>query len=75
MRIKTLNKKIKELENKYKNVKGTQTGVFCRITGYYRNVDPNDPKNNNWNKGKTEEYRNRKMFDLKKTENKYNQII
>lgn len=37
------------------NVHGTTTEVYARIVGYYRSV-------RNWNKGKREEFTERKMF-------------
>lgn len=41
---------------------GKPAEVYSRITGYYRPVQ-------NWNDGKTQEYRNRRVYDLKdKTE-------
>ena len=36
---------------------GKETEVYSRITGYYRPVK-------NWNDGKSEEYKNRKVYDL-----------
>ena len=36
---------------------GEKTEVYSRITGYYRPVQ-------NWNDGKTEEYKNRKLYDI-----------
>ena len=36
---------------------GKETEVYSRITGYYRPVK-------NWNDGKAEEYKNRKVYDL-----------
>ncbi len=36
---------------------GAVTEVYSRITGYYRPVQ-------NWNAGKTQEYKNRKVYDL-----------
>jgi len=45
----------KELEQ----VSGTPTEVYARITGYYNNI-------HRWNPGKTEEYKERKVFVLKK---------
>ena len=33
------------------------TEVFSRVTGYVRPI-------NNWNKGKREEFKDRKMFDV-----------
>ena len=35
--------------------------VYSRVTGYFRPVA-------NWNKGKQEEFRQRKMFKVKKNE-------
>ena len=40
---------------------GAKTEVYSRITGYYRPVQ-------NWNDGKAQEYRNRKVYDI---ENSY----
>ncbi|MFV0528701.1 MAG: ribonucleoside triphosphate reductase [Lachnospiraceae bacterium] len=37
---------------------GEQAEVYSRITGYYRPV-------RNWNDGKTQEYKNRKLYDTK----------
>ena len=37
---------------------GSKTEVYSRITGYYRPIQ-------NWNDGKTEEYRNRKEYNIK----------
>lgn len=39
---------------------GKETEVYSRITGYYRPVK-------NWNDGKAEEYKNRKVYDLNKS--------
>lgn len=36
---------------------GAPTEVYSRITGYYRPVQ-------NWNEGKSQEYKNRKMYDV-----------
>ncbi len=36
---------------------GEKTEVYSRITGYYRPVQ-------NWNDGKAEEYKNRKLYDI-----------
>lgn len=36
---------------------GGRTEVYSRITGYYRPVQ-------NWNDGKTQEYKNRKLYDI-----------
>ncbi|MCR5143693.1 MAG: ribonucleoside triphosphate reductase [Lachnospiraceae bacterium] len=37
---------------------GKKAEVYSRITGYYRPVQ-------NWNEGKTQEYKNRKLYDIK----------
>ena len=37
---------------------GEKAEVYSRITGYYRPVQ-------NWNEGKTQEYKNRKVYDMK----------
>ncbi|MDR0551054.1 MAG: hypothetical protein LBG72_03430 [Spirochaetaceae bacterium] len=39
------------------NITGTQAEVYSRIVGYYRSV-------RNWNKGKREEYGERKLFEV-----------
>lgn len=39
---------------------GEKTEVYSRITGYYRPVQ-------NWNEGKTQEYKNRKLYDIKES--------
>lgn len=39
---------------------GAKAEVYSRITGYYRPVQ-------NWNEGKTQEYKNRKSYDIKKS--------
>ena len=41
-----------------------ETEVYSRITGYYRPVK-------NWNDGKAEEYKNRKVYDLNKSHLKH----
>jgi len=38
--------------------------VFSRVTGFFRPVQ-------SWNKGKAEEFKDRKKFDLKATAEKY----
>jgi len=37
---------------------GEETEIYSRVVGYYRPV-------NNWNKGKKEEFKNRKEYDYK----------
>ena len=39
---------------------GKETEIYSRITGYYRPVK-------NWNAGKTEEFKQRKTYDLNKS--------
>ena len=39
---------------------GNKTEVYSRITGYYRPVQ-------NWNDGKTQEYKDRKLYDINKS--------
>ena len=44
---------------------GKETEVYSRITGYYRPVK-------NWNDGKAEEYKNRKVYNLEHSELRHN---
>ena len=44
---------------------GEKTEVYSRITGYYRPVQ-------NWNDGKTEEYKNRKLYNITESMSKRN---
>lgn len=46
---------IASVQSELQNVHGTTTEVYARIVGYYRSV-------RNWNKGKREEFTERKMF-------------
>ena len=46
---------IAKTKEKLANVHGTEAEVYARIVGYYRSV-------RNWNKGKREEYKERKVF-------------
>lgn len=50
--------KIVELEKKKNEVQGTPCEVYTRIVGYYRSLK-------NWNRGKTEEYKQRVPFKEK----------
>ena len=50
--------KNKKTDKKDKKCKG-KTEVFSRVTGFYRPVQA-------WNPGKTSEYNDRKMYNLKK---------
>ena len=57
---RTLNEvdaEIAKVQEELNNVTGTQTEVYARIVGYYRAV-------RNWNKGKADEFKHRKMFTL-----------
>ena len=53
--IEQVDKEIAELQQQLHDVTGTRTEVYTRIVGYYRSVA-------NWNKGKREEYKFRKLF-------------
>jgi hypothetical protein len=46
---------IASVRNELADVHGTTTEVYARIVGYYRSV-------RNWNRGKREEYKHRKLF-------------
>lgn len=54
--IQKIEKRIQELKDQMKNVKGTSTEVYTRIVGYYRSVK-------NWNAGKRAELTERILFD------------
>ncbi|MBN1615985.1 MAG: hypothetical protein JW875_01635, partial [Spirochaetales bacterium] len=53
--IEQVESDIQNVRNELTDVHGTSTEVYARIVGYYRSV-------RNWNKGKREEYRHRKLF-------------
>ena len=55
--LQEVEKEIQEVENQLKNVHGTETEVYARIVGYYRAI-------RNWNNGKKDEYKNRKLFEM-----------
>ena len=46
------------VKDEMNDVHGTECGVYARITGYYRPL-------RNWNKGKEEEYKLRKLYKFK----------
>lgn len=52
-----VNAEIAQVQQELADVHGTQTEVYARIVGYYRAV-------RNWNKGKSDEFKLRKMFTL-----------
>ncbi|MBD5436013.1 MAG: hypothetical protein HDR36_05840 [Treponema sp.] len=56
-KLKELDAQIAQVRAELENVHGTQTEVYARIVGYYRAV-------RNWNKGKADEFKKRKMFEL-----------
>lgn len=58
-RLDEIEKELEALKAKYNSTEGTVTEVYSRIVGYYRSVK-------NWNKGKTAEYRERKIYEVSK---------
>lgn len=52
-----IEKEILQTKEELKDVHGTETEVYARIVGYYRAVK-------NWNKGKKDEFNNRKLFKI-----------
>ena len=55
--IEEVEKEIAETKAALKDVHGSETEVYARIVGYYRSVK-------HWNKGKRDEFDQRKMFTL-----------
>ena len=53
--VEEIGAEIAQVKDELAGVKGTECGVYARITGYYRPV-------RNWNAGKREEYRQRKVY-------------
>lgn len=53
--LQEINIEIEATKKELETVHGTETEVYARIVGYYRSV-------RNWNKGKKDEYNQRKMF-------------
>lgn len=49
--------RIEELEQKLKTVKGTKCIIYSRIVGYFSPIE-------NWNEGKTEEFKQRVSFEV-----------
>lgn len=55
--LSQIEKEIEQTKEQLQNVHGTETEVYARIVGYYRAVK-------HWNKGKKDEFNQRKMFTL-----------
>ena len=53
--VEEIGAEMAQVKDELAGVKGTECGVYARITGYYRPV-------RNWNAGKREEYRQRKVY-------------
>ncbi len=58
--LEQVNAEIEAVKEELKNIHGTETEVYARIVGYYRAV-------RNWNKGKRDEFNNRKLFEVTDT--------
>ncbi|WP_319561545.1 anaerobic ribonucleoside-triphosphate reductase [Marispirochaeta sp.] len=57
MTLEQINMEIDKLKQEAEKVRGRQTEVYTRIVGYYRAVK-------NWNRGKREEYKHRRTFEV-----------
>ena len=55
--LEEIDAEIKATKEALNNVHGKETEVYARIVGYYRAV-------RNWNRGKADEFKQRKMFTL-----------
>lgn len=55
--LKEIDSEIAAVQKELSDVHGTETEVYARIVGYYRAIK-------NWNKGKAEEFKQRKNFKL-----------
>jgi len=55
--LETIDRELAAARETLSHVEGTPAEVYSRIVGYYRSV-------RNWNKGKREEYSERKLFGL-----------
>ena len=53
--VEDIDEAIAIVDDMIENAKGTTCEVYARIVGYYRAVS-------NWNKGKKEEFKKRKLF-------------
>jgi ribonucleoside-triphosphate reductase len=61
--LEVIDKELAEARDELAHVEGGPAEVYSRIVGYYRSV-------RNWNKGKKEEYGERKMFNVTCTPHK-----
>lgn len=52
-----LERRIEEKKREIESARGSETEIYTRIVGYYRSLK-------NWNKGKKEEFTERKTFDV-----------
>ena len=59
--VAEIDAEIEQVKHELEDVHGTEAEVYARIVGYYRSV-------RNWNKGKREEYKERKVFTPSKEE-------
>ena len=53
--VEEIDADIAQVKKELEDVRGTDCEVYSRIVGYYRDV-------RNWNKGKREEFKERKVF-------------
>lgn len=60
MTLEEVNKEIARVKAEIEDAHGTTTEVYARIVGYYRAI-------RNWNKGKADEEKQRKMFNVEQT--------
>ena len=52
-----LEREIEEKKRQIESARGSETEIYTRIVGYYRSLK-------NWNRGKREEFTERKTFDV-----------
>lgn len=60
--LESITAEIATLERQYAEAKGTPCEVYERIVGYFRSVS-------NWNRGKYQEWTERKYFDVPALDN------
>lgn len=56
-KLEEIEKDLEQVRGELSNLKGAPAEVYSRIVGYYRSV-------RNWNKGKREEYGERRLYDM-----------